>query len=66
MDQSFTNKYSSKKADLLRKEIQRLKCRVYQLEQQLAEIQFNCEHVFVEESFIKKCTKCHYIESIYY
>ncbi|MCZ0755643.1 hypothetical protein [Anoxybacillus sp. J5B_2022] len=63
MDQPFTNKED---VATLKQEVIRLKERIAQLEQQIAEIQQKCRHVFFETPVMRKCVKCHYVESLYY
>ncbi len=47
----------------LQKEIAELKEKILKLEQQIAHIRKNCQHSFCETSFMRKCVKCHYIDS---
>ena len=53
-------------AQELQKETAELKEKILKLEQQIAHIQKNCQHSFFETPFMRKCVKCHYIESLYY
>ncbi|MBA2872598.1 cell division protein FtsB [Anoxybacillus calidus] len=67
MGQPFTdNSHLIEDVAALRKEIVQLKERILQLEQQISDIQRKCRHVFFETPFMRKCVKCHYVESLYY
>jgi hypothetical protein len=42
-----------------------LEVRKAQLQQELVDIQAQCQHSYVESSFLKTCCKCQYTEGIY-
>ncbi|MBA2876654.1 coiled-coil domain-containing protein [Thermaerobacillus caldiproteolyticus] len=63
MGQPFTN---NEDVAALKQEILQLKERITQLEQQISDIQQKCRHVFFETPVMRKCVRCHYVESLYY
>ncbi|MCG3089802.1 serine protease [Sporosarcina cyprini] len=53
-------------AEALLMEIMKGKHRLFQLEQQLREIQLQCQHDFQEEQTHRICRKCKRMESLHY
>lgn len=66
MDQRFINKTMSVQIQLHQQQILRLKKEVMELHRQIASIQANCQHVFLETDCTRKCLKCDYTESLHY
>jgi hypothetical protein len=48
------------------KQLKELESEVNQLKKELMSIQKICEHEFQKIDHINVCTKCHYIESLYW
>lgn len=48
------------------KQLKELELEVKQLKKELMNIQKTCEHEFQKNDSIQVCTKCHYIESLYW
>ncbi|MBB4826708.1 methionine aminopeptidase [Sporosarcina luteola] len=53
-------------AAALLQEIRKGKDQLVRLEQQLREIQQQCEHEFHEEQAYRLCRKCNWMESLHY
>jgi predicted nucleic acid-binding Zn-ribbon protein len=57
---------STNNVQALQKETAELKAKISNLERQIAHIQKNCQHLFFETPFMRKCIKCQYVEILYY
>lgn len=55
-----------KTAQKILAEIEHLHEKINSLERSLQQIQHQCQHHFVGDSYYKKCTKCHKVEVLYY
>ncbi|WP_154658030.1 hypothetical protein [Fictibacillus gelatini] len=54
------------RAEEIVKEIKDLHVKLEQMKNELKQLQESCEHQFIEEPFMRTCTKCCYIEGTHY
>ncbi len=57
---------TSNRVEYLLKKIREFEAEVGSLRSEVKTIQETCTHTFEETSLMKKCSKCNYIESLYY
>lgn len=50
----------------IKEEMNELKAKLHLLEKELTSIQSRCEHQYMSNHYMRKCTKCERSESLYY